>query len=135
MCLAGTENYTGRLRVVSSFFLPEKNGASNIRLIKVAEHRFTGKNVMVMGFNTDIKHEGVVYHIQTEPRKDAGIDTTVYTRGAVIHKYKSSYQELLDSPDFSDEKLKRRLEEQHRLIIARIRAGEIKPPAPPSNPA
>ena len=90
---------------------------------------------MVMGFNTDIKHEGVVYHIQTEPRKDAGIDTTVYTRGAVIHKYKSSYQELLDSADFSDDKLKRRLEEQHRLIIARIRAGEIKPATPAAGPA
>lgn len=90
---------------------------------------------MVMGFNTDIKHDGVVFHIQTEPRKDAGIDTTVYTKGAVIHKYKSSYQDLLDSPDFSDDKLKRRLEEQHRLIIARIRGGEIKPPAPESAPA
>ena len=90
---------------------------------------------MVMGFNTDIKHDGVVYHIQTEPRKDAAIDTTVYTRGAVIHKFKSSYQDLLDSPDFSDEKLKIRLEEQHRLIIARIRGGEIKPAAQPVGPA
>jgi hypothetical protein len=90
---------------------------------------------MVMGFNTDIKHDGVVYHIQTEPRKDAGIDTTVYTRGAVIHKYKSSYQDLLDSPDYSEDKLKRRLEDQHRLIIARIRGGEIKPAAQPSGPA
>jgi len=90
---------------------------------------------MVMGFNTDIKHEGVVYHIQTEPRKDAGIDTTVYTRGAVIHKLKSSYQDLLDSPDFSDEKLKRRLEDQHRHIIARIRGGEIKPVALEAGPA
>jgi hypothetical protein len=90
---------------------------------------------MVMGFNTDIKHDGVVYHIQTEPRKDAGIDTTVYTRGAVIHKYKSSYQDMLDAPDFSDEKLKRRLEEQHRLIIARIRGGEIKPATEPAGPA
>jgi hypothetical protein len=90
---------------------------------------------MVMGFNTDIKHDGVVYHIQTEPRKDAGIDTTVYTRGAVIHKYKSSYQDMLDSPDFSDEKLKRRLEDQHRLIIARIRGGEIKPATEPAGPA
>jgi hypothetical protein len=90
---------------------------------------------MVMGFNTDIKHEGVIYHIQTEPRKDAGIDTTVYTRGAVIHKFKSSYQDLLDSSDFSDEKLKRRLEEQHRLIIARIRGGQIKPASQPVGPA
>ena len=90
---------------------------------------------MVMGFNTDIKHNGVVYHIQTEPRKDAGIDTTVYTQGAVILKFKSSYQDLLDSPDFSDENLKRRLEEQHRLIIARIRGGEIKPAPQQAGPA
>jgi hypothetical protein len=89
---------------------------------------------MVMGFNTDIKHEGVVYHIQTEPRKDAGIDTTVYTRGAVIHRLKSSYQDLLDSPDFRDEKLKQRIEDQHRQVIARIRAGEIKPPVPQADP-
>ena len=90
---------------------------------------------MVMGFNTEIRHEGVVYHIQTEPRKDAGIDTTVYTRGAVIHKLKTSYQDLLNSPEFSDKMLKRRLEEQHRLIIARIRGGQIKPAAQQAGPA
>jgi len=90
---------------------------------------------MVMGFNTDIKYNGVVYHIQTEPRKDAGIETIVYTRGAVIHKFKTSYQDLLSSPDFNDEKLKRVLEDQHRQVIARIRAGEIAapPPAPPQS--
>jgi hypothetical protein len=90
---------------------------------------------MVMGFNTDINHEGVVYHVQTEPRKDAGIDTTVYMRGTVIHKFKSYYQDLLDSPDYSEDKLKRRLEEQHRLIIARIRGGEIKRTAEQAGPA
>ena len=90
---------------------------------------------MVMGFNTDIKHEGVVYHIQTEPRKDAGIDTTVYDRGAVIHKFKSSYRDLLDSPEFSDEKLKQRLEAQHRQVIASLRAGEIKHPAQHAGPS
>jgi hypothetical protein len=90
---------------------------------------------MVMGFNTDIKHEGVVYHIQTEPRKDAGIDTTVYNRGAVIHKLKSSYQDLLDSPGFSDERLKQRLEAQHREVIASLRAGEIKSPAQQAGPS
>ncbi len=85
---------------------------------------------MVMGFNTDIKFNGVVYHIQTEPRKDAGIETTVYTHGAVLHSLKTSYQALRDSPDYSEEKLRRLLEDQHRQVIARIRAGEIKPPEP-----
>ncbi len=87
---------------------------------------------MVMGFNTEIKHNGVVFHIQTEPRKDARIETMVYLRGAIIHSLKTSYQELLSSPDYSDEKLKRVLEDQHRQVIARIRAGEIQPPAPPA---
>ena len=87
---------------------------------------------MVMGFNTEIKYQGVVYHIQTEPRRDAGIETTVYMRGAVIHSVKNSYQDLLNSPEFSEEKLKRMLEDQHRQVIARIRAGEIGPPARPA---
>ena len=90
---------------------------------------------MVMGFNTDIKHEGVIFHIQTEPRKDAAIETTVYIRGAVIHKLKSSFQDLLASSDACDEKIRRRLEDQHRQVIARIRAGEIKPPEYQTGPA
>jgi len=134
MCCTLTENYTGRVREVSSFFLPGRGGVINIRLTSSGVSSSRG-HAMVMGFNTDIKHEGVVYHIQTEPRKDAGSDTTVYTRGAVIHKFKSSYQDMLDSPDFSDEKLQRRLEDQHRLIIARIRGGEIKPAAEQAGPA
>ncbi|MGD0698114.1 MAG: hypothetical protein ABSB82_25140 [Terriglobia bacterium] len=87
---------------------------------------------MVTGFNTDIKHEGVVYHVQTEPRKkDAGIETMVYIRGAIIHKLTTSCEEFVRSPEYSDEKLKKMLEDQHRLVIGRIRAGEIKPAAPP----
>jgi len=87
---------------------------------------------MVTGFNTDIKHEGVVYHVQTEPRKDGSLETAVYVRGAVIHSLKNSYQEFLNSPEYSDEKLKRMLEDQHRQVISRIRAGGIRPPAPPA---
>jgi ribosome-associated translation inhibitor RaiA len=87
---------------------------------------------MVTGFNTDIKFNDVVYHIQTEPRKEFGIETTVYVKGAVIHSFRSSYQELLNSPDYSEDKLKRMLEDQHRQVIARIRGGEIRPPAPPA---
>jgi hypothetical protein len=91
---------------------------------------------MVMGFNTDIKHEGVMFHIQTEPRKDAAIETTVYLQGAVIHKLLGTFEDLLaSSDDPGDEKVRRRLEDQHRQVIARIRAGEIKPSAHPTGPA
>ena len=87
---------------------------------------------MVMGFNTEIKHNGVVYHIQTEPRKGGRIETVVYLRGAIIHSLKTSYQDLLSSPDYNEERLKRLLEDQHRQVIARIRAGEIEPPGTPA---
>lgn len=87
---------------------------------------------MVTGFNTDIKHAGAVYHVQTEPRRDGSIETTVYMRGAVIHSLKTSHQDFLSSPNYSDEKLKRILEDQHRQVIGRIRAGGIPPPAPPA---
>ncbi len=88
---------------------------------------------MVMGFNTEIKHNGVVYHVQTEPRKDARIETLVYLKGAIIHSLKTSYQELVDSPDYSEEKLSRFLKDQHQQVIARLRAGEIgAPPTPPA---
>ena len=66
---------------------------------------------MLTGFNTDIKFNDVVYHIQTEPRKDAGLETTVYVKGAVIHSFRSSYQDLLNSPDYSEDRLKRMLED------------------------
>lgn len=85
---------------------------------------------MVTGFNTDIKHNGVVYHIQTEPRKEGGVETTVYMRGAVIHSLTTSQREFLLSGEYSDEKFKRFLEDQHRLVIGKIRAGEITAPAP-----
>lgn len=87
---------------------------------------------MVMGFNTEIKHNGIVFHIQTEPRKGARIETLVYLRGAIIHSLKTSYEDLVNSPDYSEEKLKRFLEDQHRQVIARIRAGEIGPPGTPA---
>ena len=86
---------------------------------------------MVTGFNTDIKHNGVVFHIQTEPRKEGGLETTVYMRGAVIHSLKTSHRDFVLSPEYTDDKFKRFLEDQHRLVIGRIRSGEITPPTPP----
>lgn len=88
---------------------------------------------MVTGYNTDIKHNGVVFHVQTEPRNDGVIETTVYLRGVVIHSRKTSLQEFLDSPEFTEENLRRLIEDQHRQVIARIRAGEIVPPASSAN--
>lgn len=87
---------------------------------------------MVMGYNTDVSFNGRVFHIQTEPRKDARIETTVYYGGAIVHSLKTSYLELLSSPDYSEESLRRLLEDQHRQVITQIRDGKIDPPDLPA---
>jgi hypothetical protein len=87
---------------------------------------------MAMGFNSEIKHSGVIYHVQTEPRKDLRIETTVYLRGAIIHSLKTSYEDLHNSPDYDDDKLSLLLRNQHQQVIARIRAGEITPTGGPA---
>jgi hypothetical protein len=81
---------------------------------------------MVMGFNTDLNLEGVVYHIQTEARKGVAIETAVYVRGAIIHCLKTDCQDLGSSSDHPEPQLQQRLEDQHRQVIGRIRAGKIR---------
>lgn len=81
---------------------------------------------MACGFNTAIEHEGTLYHVQTEPRKEAGIETAVYVKGAVIHSLKTSHRELLGLSPEREQKFGELIEAQHRRVIAQIRAGEIK---------
>ncbi|HEU4834874.1 MAG TPA: hypothetical protein VFS90_10680 [Pyrinomonadaceae bacterium] len=81
---------------------------------------------MITGFNTDIEHEGVVYHVQTE---DKGLDSPiilslVYVGGTILASKRSPYEDLIAS-GFSDEVLAERLKRQHRLICAAINSGRI----------
>lgn len=81
---------------------------------------------MITGFNTDIEHDGVVYHVQTE---DKGLDSPmilslVYVGGTILASKRSPYEDLIAS-GFSDEVLAERLKRQHRLICAAINSGRI----------
>jgi hypothetical protein len=77
-------------------------------------------------FNTDIEHDGVVYHVQTE---DKGLDSPiilslVYVGGTILASKRSPYKDLI-AEGFSDEVLAERLKRQHRLICAAINSGRI----------
>jgi hypothetical protein len=81
---------------------------------------------VITGFNTDIEHDGVVYHVQTE---DKGLDSPiilslVYAGGTILASKRSPYQDLI-AEGFSDEVLAERLKRQHRLICAAIHSGRI----------
>jgi hypothetical protein len=82
---------------------------------------------VITGYNTDVEHGGVVYHVQTE---DKGLDSPlilslVYAGGAILASKRSRYDDLIEA-GFSDEALAERLKRQHRLICAAIHAGRIE---------
>jgi hypothetical protein len=81
---------------------------------------------VITGFNTDIEHDGVIYHVQTE---DKGLDTPiilslVYAGGTILASKRAPYEDLI-AEGFSDEALAERLKRQHRLICAAIHSGRI----------
>lgn len=93
---------------------------------------------MIFGFNTEVRIASNVFHVQTE---DHGaqkhlIETTVYLGGRLVHRRKVSYEELLESPNFTEAEVRSRLEDQHRAVIEELRSGaltfEISPPPKPT---
>ena len=86
---------------------------------------------MVSGFNTEVEFEGTHFHVQTEVRKEAGIETAVYVKGAVIHSLRSSHPALSHAQAADEPQLMQLLEDQHRQVIEQIRAGDIRPPEAP----
>lgn len=81
---------------------------------------------MITGFNTDVEYEGTVYHVQTE---DKGLDSPlllslVYVGGAILASKRSRYDDLIEK-GFDERELAERLNRQHKLICAAIRAGRI----------
>src|ERR1700682_1290554 len=82
---------------------------------------------MITGYNTDVEHEGVVYHVQTE---DKGLETPivlslVYSGGAILAAKRSPYDDLI-AAGFEEGALAERLKRQHRLICAAIHSGRIE---------
>ena len=82
---------------------------------------------MIFGFNTDVKHEDTIYHVQSEAREaDLLLQTQVFVRGWCIGKRATSYAEQAHQPDFTDQKKEQILREQHRLVLEAIREGRLQ---------
>ena len=69
---------------------------------------------MITGYNTDVEHDGITYHVQTE---DKGLESPivlslVYSGGAILAAKRSSYDDLI-AAGFEDTKLAERLKRQH----------------------
>lgn len=85
---------------------------------------------MITGFNTDIKHNDKVYHVQTEDKGQTNpfIESLVYVGGEILASKKTSYAEQLKTG--VDEKwIGGLMEQQHRTMIAAIKRGRFDAPA------
>ncbi len=85
---------------------------------------------MIFGFNTDIRHEDTVYHVQSEAREgEQLLQTQVFVRGRCIGKravpYGSSASEGKASTQNSDQDREKMLRELHREVLDAIRDGKL----------
>ncbi|MFV1956571.1 MAG: hypothetical protein ACC669_02115 [bacterium] len=88
---------------------------------------------MLTGYNTNIKHEGAVYHIQTE---DGGIDNPVivsliYQGGRILSSKKTSYAQIVGTEGFVSQ-LRLLIEDQHRNMINTVTSGKFSDDAVPA---
>jgi len=82
---------------------------------------------VITGFNTDIEHSGIVYHVQTEDKgvKSPLILSLVYVGGTILASKRTPYDDLIEA-GFDEKVLAERLQRQHKLICAAIHAGRIE---------
>jgi hypothetical protein len=82
---------------------------------------------VITGFNTDVPHEGRVYHVQTEDRRagDPVFESLVYVGGSIVAKKLTPYSDKLNE-GATEEILASLLKRQHQVIIAAIKAGRIE---------
>lgn len=81
---------------------------------------------MITGFNTDIRHNEKVFHIQTEDKglQNPYIESLVYVGGEILASKKTSYAEQAGAG--VDEKwIGSLMEQQHRTMIAAIKRGRF----------
>ena len=81
-------------------------------------------NSPLLGYNTNVKHGGHLFHIQTE---DSGRDhphviTHLFTEGTILSSKKTSYDEYLEATDFED-KVRSLMKNQHKSMFVELRDG------------
>ena len=81
-------------------------------------------NSPLLGYNTNVRHGGHLFHIQTE---DSGVDhphviTHLFTEGTILSSKKTSYSEHLSSDDWEDT-VRQLMKDQHKSMFVELRDG------------
>ncbi|MFO8074477.1 MAG: hypothetical protein R6V85_21660 [Polyangia bacterium] len=82
------------------------------------------KNSPLVGYNTNVRHAGILFHIQTE---DSGRDrphliTHLFTEGTILATKKTPYDDELNEPDW-EPRVRQMMKDQHRAMFVELRDG------------
>jgi len=83
--------------------------------------------IVITGFNTDVKYHGVVYHVQTEDKGTTNplIETLIYKGGEILGSRRLPYGDLIK--DHSDESaITKLMEDQHKGMIMEVKRGRFE---------
>ncbi|MEZ4216349.1 MAG: hypothetical protein R3E88_07715 [Myxococcota bacterium] len=81
---------------------------------------------MQSGFNTNIRHRGVLFHVQTEDSGKANphVITHLFHGGNIMASEKRDYSEQLAAGGNLEQVVRALMESQHKAMLKRLRAGE-----------
>jgi hypothetical protein len=76
------------------------------------------------GYNTDIEHNGLMFHVQTQDQgaNTQYVESIVYKSGKVLASRRTYYTNFLNSPTLND-KINKIIDEQHEGILKDISEG------------
>ncbi len=81
---------------------------------------------MITGFNTNVRHRNLLFHVQTEDsgRAHPHIISHVYSGGSIMASEKRDYSERVDEEDL-DRQVRVLMEAQHKSMISRLEQGDF----------
>jgi hypothetical protein len=79
---------------------------------------------MQSGFNTNIRHRGVLFHVQTEDsgKSNPHVITHLFHGGNIMASEKREYSEHVDAPDL-ESVVRELMESQHKAMLKGLRSG------------
>jgi hypothetical protein len=83
---------------------------------------------VITGFNTDVKYQGVVYHVQTEDKGPANplIETLIYKGGEILGSKRLIYSDLVKGAD-DEAAIAQLMEDQHKAVMLDVKRGKYAP--------
>src|SRR5258708_20280012 len=80
----------------------------------------------IFGFNTDVRHDDTVYHVQSEARQgELLMQTLVFVKGQCIGKRVVSYANNAAEPGFSEDGIHELIKAQPKAVLGAISEGRL----------